>query len=420
MLRENADVSAGHTRAIVTFRLRLWLIPAAVAVAVWIVAAVYLYRTSVPGSLSLPSVAPGDYWSARELDRAESFERFLTVDHLLAPLAGAVALFVLSVRAPRFARGTGLGPVGAGIIVGMVTIVVLWAVSIPFDLVEQWWYRRHGLSDESYLEWLLAPWSSLGVLAILTLFLIAVTMALARWIGRLWWVAGAPVFIALAAFFAFVFPYLDQYNQRPVSTEPELAASVPELESRSGAGPSDIRIAEVSDATSLVNAYTEGLGPSERVVLWDTFLDGRFTMDEVRVVLGHELGHVAHSHLWKGLAWYSLFAFPLALSVGELTRRRGGMGQPGNVPLAALILVILSFGLAPIENAITRRYEAEADWTALQATRDPGSAERLFVGFVGSDLEDPTPSFWEEQLFGSHPSVADRIAMTQAWAERNR
>jgi STE24 endopeptidase len=395
------------------------MIPAALATAAWIAAAVYLYRTSVP-SLSLPHIDPRDYWSARELDRAESFERFLAANSLLALLAGAVALFVLSVRAPKFARGTGLGPVGAGIIVGMVTIVVLTAVSIPFDLAQQWWYRRHGLSDQSYLESLIAPWSSLGVLATLTLFLIAVTMALARWIGRLWWVAGAPVFIALAAFFAFVFPYLSEYNERPVSTEPELAATIPELEARTGAGPTDIRIAEVSGSTSLVNAYTAGLGPSERVVLWDTFLDGRFPTDEVRVVLAHELGHVSHSHLWKGLAWYALFAFPLALSVGELSRRRGGMGQPGNVPLAALILVILSFGLSPINNAITRRYEAEADWTALQATNDPASAEHLFVAFVGSDLEDPTPSFWEQQLFGSHPSVAERVAMTQAWAERNR
>jgi Zn-dependent protease with chaperone function len=417
---QNADVSAGHTRAIVTFRFRLWMIPAVLVVAAWVVAAAYLYRTSVPGSLSLPHVDETSYWSAHDLDRAESFERFLTADYLLASVVGAVALFVLAVWAPGFARGTGLGPVGAGIIVGMVTIVVIWAVSIPFSLAEQWWFRRHGLSHESYLEWLIAPWSQLGALAVLTLFLIAVTMALARWIGRFWWIAGAPVFVSLAAFFAFVLPFLDYYDQRPVSTEPELAASLPEIESRTGAGPTDIRIAQVSDTTSLVNAYTEGLGPSERVVLWDTFLDGRFTTDEVRVVLAHELGHVAKSHILKSLAWYALFAFPLAFLVAELTRRRGGMGEPGNVPLAALILVILSFGLAPAENAITRRYEAEADWIALQATRDPDSARRLFVRFVGSDLEDPTPSFWETQLFGSHPSVAERVAMTRAWAERNR
>jgi STE24 endopeptidase len=404
----------------VTFRFRLWVIPAVLVVAAWVVAAAYLYRTSVPRTLSLPHVDEASYWSAHELERAESFERFLTADNLLATLVGAVALFVLAVWAPGFARGTGLGPVGAGIIVGMVTIVVIWAVSIPFGLAEQWWYRRHGLSHESYLEWLVAPWSELGALAALALFLIAVTMALARWIGRFWWIAGAPVFVSLAAFFAFVLPFLDYYDQRPVSTEPELAASLPEIESRSGAGPTDIRIAHVSDTTTLVNAYTEGLGPSERVVLWDTFLDGRFTMDQVRVVLAHELGHVAKSHILKSLAWYALFAFPLALLVAELTRRRGGMGEPGNVPLAALILVILGFGLAPAENAITRRYEAEADWIALQSTGDPDSARQLFVQFVGSDLEDPTPSFWEKQLFGSHPSVAERVAMTRAWQAPNR
>ena len=386
----------------------------------WIVAAVFLYRTSVPSDLSLPNVNPSDYWSAHELDRAESFELFLTVDHLLAILAAVVALFILAVWAPGFARGTGLGAVGAGIIVGMVTIVVIWAVSIPFSLAEQWWYRRHGLSRESYVEWLVAPWGELGALAILALFLIAVTMALARGIGRFWWIVGAPVFIALSTFFAFVFPYVDQYSQVPISTEPALAARLPEIEERTGAGPTDVRIAEVSDTTSLVNAYTEGLGPSERVVLWDTFLQGGFSLDEVRVVLAHELGHVASLHLWKGLAWYALFAFPLAFAVGELTRRRGGMGEPGNVPLAALILVLLSLGLAPAQNAITRRYEAEADWIALKATRDPNSARQLFVGFVSTDLADPTPSFWEEQLFESHPSVADRIAMTQAWQQRNR
>jgi hypothetical protein len=164
----------------VNSRFRLWLVPAALAFAFWIVAAVYLYGTTVPGDLSLPDIDASNYWSAHEVTRAASFERFLTADYLIAYVVGAVALFVLSVWAPGFARGTGLGPVGAGIIVGMVTIVVLWAVSIPFSLAEQWWYRRHGLSDESYLEWLIAPWSQLGALAVLSLFLIAVTMALAR------------------------------------------------------------------------------------------------------------------------------------------------------------------------------------------------------------------------------------------------
>jgi Zn-dependent protease with chaperone function len=403
----------------VTARSWLWIAVGLLAAALWIVAAVLLLRTSVP-DLSLPSIDPSAYWSESELDRAETFGLFLNVVYLMATLAVAIALFVVAVWAPGFARNTGLGPVGAGIIVGMITLVVVSAVEVPFRLAEQWWYRRYDLSSDSYLAWLFAPWAELAFSAVLGLFLIAVTMALARWIGRFWWAAGAPVFIALAAFFAFVFPYLDPYEQESISAAPQLAERLPAIEERTGAGPTDVRIAEVSDSTSLVNGYTAGYGPSERVVIWDTFLDGRFTDDQVMVVIAHELGHVASSHILKSLAWYALFAFPLALAVAELTRRRGGMGEPGNVPLAALVLVILSFGLAPIDNAITRRYEAEADWIALQATRDPDAAEELFVDFVTSDLEDPTPSWWDKQFFGSHPSVAERIAMAQAWEAKNR
>jgi Zn-dependent protease with chaperone function len=403
----------------VTARSWLWIAVGLLAAALWIVAAVLLLRTSVP-DLSLPSIDPSAYWSESELDRAETFGLFLNVVYLMATLAVAIALFVVAVWAPGFARNTGLGPVGAGIIVGMITLVVVSAVEVPFRLAEQWWYRRYDLSSDSYLAWLFAPWAELAFSAVLGLFLIAVTMALARWIGRFWWAAGAPVFIALAAFFAFVFPYLDPYEQESISAAPQLAERLPAIEERTGAGPTDVRIAEVSDSTSLVNGYTAGYGPSERVVIWDTFLDGRFTDDQVMVVIAHELGHVASSHILKSLAWYALFAFPLALAVAELTRRRGGMGEPGNVPLAALVLVILSFGLAPIDNALTRRYEAEADWIALQATRDPDAAEELFVDFVTSDLEDPTPSWWDKQFFGSHPSVAERIAMAQAWEAKNR
>jgi STE24 endopeptidase len=403
----------------VTARTWVWIAIGAIAGAAWLVAAVWLLKTSVP-DLSLPGIDPSDYWSEHEVDRAETFELVLSIIYLLGTVAVVAALFFAAVWAPGFARNTGLGPVGAGVIVGMITLVIVWAVNVPFGIAEQWWSRRYDITDESYLSWLFTPWPELASAAVLGLFLIAVTMALARWLGRFWWVVGAPVFIALATFFAFVYPYLDPYEQKPISAAPQIAQRLPEIEERTGAGPTDVHIAVVSDTTSLVNGYTAGFGPSERVVIWDTLLDGRFSDDQVLVVLAHELGHVASSHILKSLAWYALFAFPLALAVAELTRRRGGMGEPGNVPLAALILVILSFGLAPLDNAITRRYEAEADWIALTATHDPDAARQLFVDFVASDLADPSPSWWQQQIFGSHPSVADRIAMTQAWAERNR
>jgi STE24 endopeptidase len=72
----------------------------------------------------------------------------------------------------------------------------------------------------------------------------------------------------------------------------------------------------------------------------------------------------------------------------------------------------------PAQNAISRRYEAEADWLALTATRDPGSAIELERRFVLTGLIDPTPPTWSRLILGTHPTALKRIAMAEAFAAR--
>src|SRR4029077_19315116 len=127
-------------------------------------------------------------------------------------------------------------------------------------------------------------------------------------------------------------------------------------------------------------------GPRGRVVLWDTLVDGRFSRPEVRIVIAHELGHLARNHIWKAVGWYALFAFPGAFLIARATRRRGGMGEPEAVPLSLLVLVVLGLLSLPLENAVSRPREAGADWMALQMTRDPAAATALFRRFVPTTL----------------------------------
>jgi STE24 endopeptidase len=89
------------------------------------------------------------------------------------------------------------------------------------------------------------------------------------------------------------------------------------------------------------------------------------------------------------------------------------------VPLALLVLVVLQVLALPVQNAITRNMEAEADWVALETTRDPQSARRLWQGFAQQALADPSPPTWSYLLFDTHPSMAKRVAMVEAWRERN-
>ena len=92
---------------------------------------------------------------------------------------------------------------------------------------------------------------------------------------------------------------------------------------------------------------------------------------------------------------------------------------PLAVPLFLFVYVALPTLTLPIDNAFSRRLEAEADWTALKATNDPQSAKALFVSFVRTTNENPNPPFWDPILFGSHPTEAQRIGMVEAWQAQN-
>ena len=163
----------------------------------------------------------------------------------------------------------------------------------------------------------------------------------------------------------------------------------------------------MSGDTSDANAYATGLGPSRRVILWDTLLDGRFSDRAEKVVLAHEIGHHSSRHLPKGLAWFAMFALPAAWILMRLTRRRGGMRAPEAVPLALLVVAVIQLVASPFQSAISRSMEKEADWKALTSTRDPEGAKELFVGFSKTGLGDPSPPTWQHLLL-RQPSDARR------------
>jgi STE24 endopeptidase len=385
-------------------------------VVAWFAAAALLWQTSVPGNLHLSGLDPRDYFSPAQLERTARYERFVRIDLVLSFVATVVALLVLMRRAPRIARNTGLGPIAAGLIVSMIILIVLWAVDLPFAIALRWWEKRHDLTEGGWIEWLVQPWAELGGAVAFVMLQVVVIMAFARRYPRNWWLPVTPIFLALAAVFVVVMPYLLAGGvSRPQS--PGLRQDIRTLERREGVDvPVDVE--KMSNVTKQANAFAVGLGPTERVVLWDTLLDGRFTPGEVRVVLAHEFGHIAHRHLWKGLGWAILFAFPITFVIARLTARRGGLGDPGLLPYAVLVLLVLNVALAPVQNVVYRRYEAEADWSALQAARDPSSQTALFQSFSETSLGQPDPPTWAYVVFDTHPTLMQRIAMAEAWKDR--
>ncbi len=386
----------------------------ALLAAAWAVAAWLLWRSSVVPSLRLPQLDEHRYFSAAQLRATASFGRFSVVDWVLTTLAELVALAVYARKGARFARESAAGPLGTGMLLGMIGFALVWAAQLPFGVADLWWQRRHHLTHVGYVTEIFGNWLALGGQFVFLCLTLAIVMGLARKLPGLWWAAAAPVFIGVALLFAFVNPYLLTTHRL---SDPQLRATSARLERIEHVRHIPIVVEDVHDVTSLPNAEATGLGPSRRVVLWDTLVHD-FTPREVTVVIAHELGHLAHDHIWKDIGWYALFAFPGTFLIARATRRRGGMARPEAVPLSLFVLVALSLLAVPLQNAISRHMEAEADWAALEATHDPAGATALFRRFVPTTLGEPNPSSFEYVLLENHPTIMQRIAMAQAWRSR--
>jgi STE24 endopeptidase len=88
------------------------------------------------------------------------------------------------------------------------------------------------------------------------------------------------------------------------------------------------------------------------------------------------------------------------------------------VPVALFVFVALQLLTMPLMNIVSRREEAEADWSSLDATRDPVAARALFRNLAVTSRANPDPPSWSYVLYDDHPTIVQRIAMVDAWQAR--
>jgi STE24 endopeptidase len=382
----------------------------------WAWCAHLLWGTIVPGNLHLPHVDARRFFSASLLRRTSSFDRFLDIAGVLGSLAEVVVLGVYACYGHRLMKESAAGRIGTGIMLALLGFALVWLSQAPFDVAALWWERRYHVIHEGYVAGLIGSFLGLGASFIWIALAVAVAMALAGWMRRRWWIAAAPVFAALALLSAFVSPYL--IAKTHALGNPVLTAEARTLEAREGINGTPVLVRNRSRTTSEVNAETTGIGPSQRVVLWSTLLDGHFSRAETGVVMAHEFGHVARAHVLKQIGWIALFLIPATALVALATRRRGGLARPEAVPVALFVFVVLGLVTVPLFTLVTRRYETEADWSELRATHEPAATRRVFERLASTNLSDPDPPAWAYVLYARTPTLAQRIAMTEAWEER--
>jgi STE24 endopeptidase len=381
----------------------------------WVVAAFLLWdSTKVPGGLDLGDVPVSSLFGATFLHRAEHYEAFFYWLALGQTVVTVVVFALYAWRGAAFARESAAGPIGTAMLLAMLGFGLVWLVTVPFGVLSLWWQRRYDQSHESYGEVLYGGWVLLAVKFALLSFAVLVAVGLAKWLPRLWWIPASAIFICLQVLLLFTTPYLVPDTNR--LRNPRLEAAAARIAEQEGVKGVPIREEKVH--TKDPNAFTTGLGPSRKVFVWSSMLDGRFTERQLEVVIAHEYGHQARNHLLKGLAWYALFTVPLAYLIAVAARRRGGMRQAAAIPLVLLVYVVFGLVVTPLKATISRHMEAEADWMALETTRDPSATQSLWRRVASTGLADPNPPTAPYLVFYDHPSLAQRVAMARAWEKR--
>jgi STE24 endopeptidase len=298
--------------------------------------------------------------------------------------------------------------------------------------IRLYWHHLSLYYQQSIEPWgpWLWDWTKAELLQIaLALLVVTLLFALIRSKPRSWWLFAWLGAIPLSLFLGLIAPwYVDPlFNKfRPLQeTQPQLVQSIGELSRRAGIPipPDRMFLMEASAKTNAINAYVAGLGPSKRIVIWDTSIR-KTKPEELLFIVGHEMGHYVLGHVLKGFAYFFALLFValflayrlLQWSIARWGTAWGIRSQSDWAALGALLLLfnILSFFGQPVGNAISRMQEHAADAYGLQLIQGffPNANEvaaHSFQVLGEEDLDDPDPPklivFW---LY-SHPPLNDRL-----------
>ncbi len=339
----------------------------------------------------------------------------------LLVLAGGVPLARLG---SRIGRGR---PLPSAFVAAVLLLVALLVVSLPLSWTSGFVTdHRFGLSTQSASDWLLDTLRRQGFwIAVYALAAAGFLGCLRRW-PRWGWVAAAAGGTLVAVAGTTLAPVVIDplfADFRPLDDR-GLEREIVAMGERAGLEIERVRVVDASRRTRRLNAYVTGLGATRQVVLYDNLLE-RAPQKEVLLVVAHELGHAGERHVRKGLLW----AIPgivggawLLSGVARWQARReprlAGPGDPAGLPLLWLAVSVLLFLSNPIEGAISRRMEAQADWIALELSRDPDTFLRMTRRLARANLAPVTQPSWIVRWFYTHPPVLERIGMAEFWREK--
>ncbi|MFO0968673.1 MAG: M48 family metallopeptidase [Gemmataceae bacterium] len=299
-------------------------------------------------------------------------------------------------------------------------------LGFPFSVLAYLHRRAWDMTQATFGVWIIDYLKSILVSGLMETVPLIVLYLLIRGLPRFWWLVASAALILYAVGIALLYPivvepFFNTFTPLSQTRWAHLEKPVRELLKKADLPVEDILVIDASRRTSHSNAYFTGFGPTRRIVFYDTLLKDHRD-DETLSILGHEMGHWLNDHIVKGLAMAAVGA-TLALFllsrillglVGRPPWRLSNPSDPAGLPLVFLLGVLATWVTLPIQNAVSRYFERQADEMALRlGARD--AFIRAEQQLVRTNKSNVTPHPFLTWLFATHPPVLERIEMGERW-----
>lgn len=311
-------------------------------------------------------------------------------------------------------------------LIAVVFLVVDTLLTLPYAIYTDWWREsQYGHTSQPLGDYLVQGAISLVLSALIGgIFLLGVYW-LIRKTGRWWWAWGGALVAAAIAFLLLLSPVLIDplFNDYQPIPEGEVRDAVVALATDAGVPEDRVFMFDGSRQSNNFTANVSGVGGSARIAISDVAM-GEASLDEVKAVTGHEIGHYVLGHIWRSIAVLSALAIAIFWLTARLypwfARRFGSdapLAEARGLPVFIFVLVLLFTLAQPITNTLTRVGEREADAYSLTHVGLPDALSGALI--KTAEYRYPLAGLLEEALFYTHPTVANRVRAAMAWRARN-
>jgi STE24 endopeptidase len=307
-------------------------------------------------------------------------------------------------------------------VISLVYFVVSALLTLPWTLYADYFREKsYGRTSQPISDWLGQAALATAISSILTALFFVGVYCLMRRTGKRWWIwSGALTAVVLAVFMllqpVLIEPLFNKYQPVPPG---QVRDAVVEMAQRAGIPPNKVYMYNGSRQSNNFTANAGGVGSTARVAISDVAFKNA-SLDEVRAVTGHEIGHYVLKDSWWGILFFSLAAIALFWIADRtfpwFARRFGStatLADPRGIPVLVFMGALLGLLSSPITNTFGRTLESQADLYSLQTENRPDALSTALV--KTAEYRYPRPGKLEEFIFYDHPSVEARVRRAMEW-----